>query len=184
MDCSTPGFPVYYQFPELDQTHVHAIQPSCPLSFPFPPAFNLSQLLGLFQWVSISHQVPRILELQLQLNIYLMKNEFFKCLTRNSSFRWIIIFMNVFVNIWSNLWTIILAFGCSVTKSCLPPCDPMDCSKAGSLVLHLSWSLLKLMSLESVMLSNHLILCSPLLLLPSIFARMEVFYNEFVLCIR
>ena len=135
MDCSTPGFPVYYQFPELDQTHVHATQPSCPLSFPFPPAFNLSQLLGLFQWVSISHQVARILELQLQLNIYLMENEFFKCLKRNSSLR-LIIFMNVFVNIWSNLWTIILAFGCSVAKSCLTPCDPMDCSKAGSLVLH------------------------------------------------
>ena len=130
-----PGFPVHHQFLELDPTHVHAIQPSCPLSFPSPPAFNLSQLLSLSQWVRISHQVARILELHLQLNIYLMENEFFKCVKGNSSLRLIIIFMNVFVNIWSNLWTIILAFCCSIAKSCLTPCDPMDCSKAASLVL-------------------------------------------------
>ena len=46
MDCSTPGFPVLHHLPEFDQTHVHwvgdAIQPSCPLSSPSPPAFNLS----------------------------------------------------------------------------------------------------------------------------------------------
>ena len=68
--CSTPGFPVHYQHPELAQTHVHrvsdAIQSSHPLSFPFPPAFNLSQHQGLFQWVSSSHQVAKVLELQLQ----------------------------------------------------------------------------------------------------------------------
>ena len=53
MDWSTPGFPIHYQLPELTQTHVHrvgdAIQPSHPLSSPSPPAFNLSQHLGLFQ---------------------------------------------------------------------------------------------------------------------------------------
>ena len=47
MDCSTPGFPVHHQLPELAQTHVHqvgdAIQSSHPLSSPSPPAFNLSQ---------------------------------------------------------------------------------------------------------------------------------------------
>ena len=47
MDCSTPGFPVHHQLPEPTQTHVHcfsdAIQPSHPLSFPSPPALNLSQ---------------------------------------------------------------------------------------------------------------------------------------------
>ena len=47
-----------------------------------------------------------------------------------------------------------------------------------------SWSLLKLMSIESVMLSNHLILCLPLLLLPSIFPSIRVFSNESLLCIR
>ena len=53
MDCSFPGFPVHHQPLELAQTHVHqvgdAIQPSCPLSSPFPPVFNLSQHQGLFK---------------------------------------------------------------------------------------------------------------------------------------
>ena len=47
-----------------------------------------------------------------------------------------------------------------------------------------SWSLLKLMPIESVMLSNHLILCHPLLFLPSIIPTIRVFSNESVLCIR
>ena len=47
-----------------------------------------------------------------------------------------------------------------------------------------SWSLLKLMSIESVMLSNHLILCHPFLLLPSIFPSIRIFSNESALCIR
>ena len=46
------------------------------------------------------------------------------------------------------------------------------------------WSLLKLMSIESVMPSNHLVLCCPLLLLPSIFPSIRVFTNELILCIR
>ena len=56
MDCSTPGFPIHLQLPELTQTHVHwvsdTIQPSHPLSPPTPPALNLSQLQGLFQWIT------------------------------------------------------------------------------------------------------------------------------------
>ena len=70
MDYSTPGFPVHHQLPELAQTHVHrvggAIQPSHPLSSPSPPAFNLSQHQGLFQWISSSHQVDKVLEFQPQ----------------------------------------------------------------------------------------------------------------------
>ena len=69
MGCSTSGFPVLHHLPELAQAHVHwvsdTIQPSCPLSPP-SPAFNLSQHQGLFQWVSSSHQVAKVLELQLQ----------------------------------------------------------------------------------------------------------------------
>ena len=69
MDCSTPGFPVHHQVPELAQTHVHrvgnAIQPSHPLSSP-SHAFNLPQHQGFFQWVGSSHQVAKGLELQLQ----------------------------------------------------------------------------------------------------------------------
>ena len=56
-----------------------------------------------------------------------------------------------------------------VTQSCLTLCNPMDCSNPGFLVLHISWSLLTFMSIESVMSSNHLVPCHPLLLLPSIF---------------
>ena len=70
MDCSTPGFPVHHQLPELSQTHVHqvgdVIQSSHSLSSPYPPAFNLSQHQGLFQWVSPLHQVAKVLEFQLQ----------------------------------------------------------------------------------------------------------------------
>ena len=71
----------------------------------------------------------------------------------------------------------------SVAQSCLTPCDPMDCSTPGFCVL-ISWSLLKFMSIESVMPSNHLILCDPLLLLPSIFPNIRVFSNKSVLRIR
>ena len=70
MDCSTPGFPVHYQLLELAQTHVHwvsnAIQPFHSLLSPSPPAVNLSQHQGLFQWVSSLDQVAKILEFQLQ----------------------------------------------------------------------------------------------------------------------
>ena len=70
MNCSTTGFPVLHYLPEFAQTHVHwvgdAIQPSHPLSPTSPPAFNLSQHQGLFQWVSSLHQVAKVSELQLQ----------------------------------------------------------------------------------------------------------------------
>ena len=69
MDCSRPGFPVYHLLPEPTQTHVHevgdTIQPSHPRLSP-SPAFNLSQHQNLFQWVNSSHQVAKVLEIQLQ----------------------------------------------------------------------------------------------------------------------
>ena len=65
MNRSIPGLPVHHQLLELTQTHVHwvsdAIQPSHPLSSPSPPALNLSQHQGLFQWVSSLHQVAKLL---------------------------------------------------------------------------------------------------------------------------
>ena len=70
---------------------------------------------------------------------------------------------------------------CSVAQSCLTLCDPMDCSMPGSLSTTNSWSLFRLMSIESVMPSNHLVLCHPLLLSPSIFPSISVFSNETVL---
>ena len=67
---------------------------------------------------------------------------------------------------------------CSVVQSCPTLCNPMDCSTPGLPVHHQLPSLLKLMSIESVMPSNPLILCRPLLLLPSIFPTIRVFANE------
>ena len=64
-NCNTPGLPVHHHLLEFTQTHVHwvgdSIQPSHPLLSPSPPAFNLSQHQGLFQWVNSSHQVAKVL---------------------------------------------------------------------------------------------------------------------------
>ena len=69
MNRSMPGLSVHHQLPESTQTHVYrvgdAIQPSHPLLSP-SPAFNLSQIQGLFKWVSSTHQVVKLLEYQLQ----------------------------------------------------------------------------------------------------------------------
>ena len=67
---------------------------------------------------------------------------------------------------------------CSFTKLCATLCDPMDCSSPDSLSFTISQSLLKLMSIELGMPSNHFILCRPLLLLPSISPSIRVFSNE------
>ena len=70
------------------------------------------------------------------------------------------------------------------TQSCPTLCDPMNCSKPGLPVMTSTRSLLKLMSIESVLPSNNLVLCHPLLILPSIFPSISIFSNESVLCIR
>ena len=84
MDCSTPGFPVLHYLLELAQTHVHwvsdTIQPSHPLSSLFLWALNLSQHQVLFQWVSSSHQVAKLLAFQLQ-------HQSFQWIFRTESFR-------------------------------------------------------------------------------------------------
>ena len=68
---TAPRLPVQHQLLELAQTHVYrvgdAIQPFHPLSSPSPPAFGLAQHQGLFQWFGSSHQVAKVLQLQLQL---------------------------------------------------------------------------------------------------------------------
>ena len=70
MNSSTPGLPVHHQLLEFTQTHIHrvgdAIQPSHPVSSPSPPASNPSQRQGLFQRFNSSHEVAKVLELQLQ----------------------------------------------------------------------------------------------------------------------
>ena len=83
MDCSMPGCPVHHQLLKLTQTYVHwvceAIQPSHPLSSPSPPAFNLSQHQGLFQWLSPLHQVTKVLKFWLQHQSFqwIFRNDFF-----------------------------------------------------------------------------------------------------------
>ena len=72
----------------------------------------------------------------------------------------------------------------SVAQSCPTLCDPMDCSTPGFTVHQNSWSLLRLKSIELVMPSNHIILCLPLLLPPSVSASIRVFSSESVLHIR
>ena len=72
----------------------------------------------------------------------------------------------------------------SVTQSCPTLCDPWTAAHQASLFIMTSWSFLKLMSTESLMPSNHLILCHPPLLLPSIFSNIRVFSNELALHIR
>ena len=71
-DCSMPDLAVHHQLLELAQTHIHrvsdAIQPSHPLSFPFPPAFNLAQHQGLFKWVSSLHQAAKELKFGLSIS--------------------------------------------------------------------------------------------------------------------
>ena len=73
---------------------------------------------------------------------------------------------------------------CSVALSYPTLCNPVDCSMQASLSFTISWSLLKLMSIESMMPSNHPILCRPLLLMSSIFPSIRVFSNESALAIR
>ena len=73
---------------------------------------------------------------------------------------------------------------CLVAQSCPTLCNAWTATCHASLSFPISQSLLKLMSLESVMPFNHLVLCHPLLLLPSIFPRIMVFSNESVLHIR
>ena len=73
---------------------------------------------------------------------------------------------------------------CSVAQSCLTLCKPMDCSIPGFSVLHCLPDFAQLMPIELVMPSHHLILCSPLLPLPSIFPSVRVFSSESALYIR
>ena len=72
----------------------------------------------------------------------------------------------------------------SFTQSCPTLCNPMNCSTPGFPVLHISQSLVKFMSIELVMLSKLLILCFPLVSLPSIFSSIRVFSRELVPRIR
>ena len=73
---------------------------------------------------------------------------------------------------------------CSDAQSCLTLCNPWTAALQVSLSITISQSLRNLMSIESVMPTNHLILCHPLLFLPSIFPRIRIFFSESELHIR
>ena len=81
-------------------------------------------------------------------------------------------------------FAVVILYFSSMAQLCLTLCDPMDCSMPGIPVHHQLPESTQLMSIESVMPSNYLILCCPLLLLPSIFPSIRVFSNEPVLHIR
>ena len=72
----------------------------------------------------------------------------------------------------------------SVAQSCLTLCNPWTAACHASLSITSYWRLLRLMSIELLMPSNHLILCRPLFFLPSVFASIRVFSSELALCIR
>ena len=117
--------------------------------------------------------------------------------------KWVLVFHSLAVNYLTflGLTFIIYIMGremvvcCLVAKSWLTLCDPVDCSIPclpvprylkcqASLSFTISWSLFKLMSIESVMPFNHFIFCRPLVLLPSIFPSIRVFSTELAFCIR
>ena len=104
-----------------------------------------------------------------------MQTSITESLPREPNLNWHRVFLSLLSSVQFN----------SIAQSSLTLCDPMDCSTPGSSVHHHnSRSLPKLMSIESVMPSNHLILCCPLLLPPLIFLSIRVFSSESVLCIR
>ena len=82
------------------------------------------------------------------------------------------------------IWVTVSVNCCSVAKLCPTLCDLMDCAYQASLTFTISWSLLKFISIESVMLSNHLIPCHPFLLLPSVLPSIRVFSRDSALHIR
>ena len=161
--------------------HVHqvgdVIQPSHPLLSPSPPSFYLSQRQGLFhesvlhiRWpkywsfsfsISLSNEYSGLIAFGMECLDLLTVQGTLKSLVNHSSVQFI-----------------------SVTQSCPTLCDPMNHSTPGLPVHHQSQSLLKLMSIQSAMSSNHLILCCPLLLPPSIFPSIRVFSSELFLHIR
>ena len=155
MDCSMPGLPVHHQLPEFTQTHVHWVSDAIQ---PYHPLSSLLLLPSIFH----SNRV--------------FSNESVLCIRwpKYWSFSFSISPSNEYSGLISFRmdWLNLLAVQGTV-KSLL----------INSLVLSFLYSP-TLMSIEPMMPSNHLILCHPLLLSPSIFPSIRVFSNESALCIR
>ena len=163
MDHSTPGFPVLH-LPEFAQTHfywvVDVIQPSHPLSSPSPPAFNLSSIRVFSNESVLLIRWPKYCTIRLKCFIFVFKISIDRRMDKdvvhiyNGTFGSVLSRVRLFVT----PWTVAHQASLSITNT---------------------QSLLRLMSIESVMPSNHLILCPPRLLPPSIFPNIRVFSNEF-----
>ena len=127
MDCSMPGPLVHHQLLDLTHTHVHwvgdAIQPLHPLLSPSPPTFNLSQHWRLFKWVSSSHQVAKVLELQLQ-------HQSFQCIFLDH-FK----FMNTFL--WPRTCSSLINFFCMYLKRM---CNLLLCMIFYKMVSQVNWA--------------------------------------------
>ena len=107
----------------------------------------------------------------------------------NDTTYWLKWWLHAFTHMWQNdteLFRLSLSSVqfISANQLCVTTCDPMECSTPASLSITNSSTMLKIMPIESVMPSNHLMLCHPLLLLPSILPRIRVFFDESVLRIR
>ena len=141
-------------------------------------SYKLTFLLAVFY-----HSAERLswLEDWIQCGSWLCN--FMSCMSWIKSFK----FSDLqFLHLWRekgwNNWFGTVLFSRSVVSDSLWP--PRTAARQASLSITNSWSFLKFMPIESVMPSNHLILCCPLLLLPSVFSSIRVFSNESVLCIR
>ena len=181
MNCSTPGLPVHHQFLEFTQTHVHRVGDAIQPSHPVVPFSSCPQSLPA------SDTCP---------TRWILQSPLYNCGTWGPEklCPWTEATQPVshghpaWVQECRAPMTILCSF-CryqfsSVAQSCLTLCNPMDWSTIGLLSITNSQSLLKLMSTELVMPSNHLILCHPLLLPPLIFPIIRVFSNESAFHIR
>ena len=160
MGCSMPGFPVHHQVPELAQIHVHwvddAIQPSHPLLSPYPPALNLSPIQG-FSNESVGLYKSIMIYSQ---HCNIIQNI---CIALKSC-----ALSNHVVQLLSLVWLFV---------------NPWTATHQASLSYTFPWCILKFISFELVIPSNHIVLCHPLLL-PSIFTSIRVFSSEWSLPIR
>ena len=210
MDGSTPGFSVHHQLPELAQTHVHrigdAIQPSHPLSSPSPPACvwdteifkKRSSRCCPPETYTLWENRPKNIVLFVGCHLYQIHS------TQHSGWTiswkcWLLTNACLSVQLFATPW--ILACQASLPMEFsrqeywsgkpfpslqdLPDSgiEPITPALQADSLPSVSWSLLKLMSIESVMPSNHPIIGHPLLL-PSVFPSIRVFSSESVLPIR
>ena len=202
MDCSMPGFPVPHHLLKFAQVHVHCIsdtiQPSHLLMPPSPSSLNLSQHQVLFvRWpkywrfsISPSSEYSGLISLKINWFDLLAVQGTLRSLLQHPSSKASILWRSAFLII--QLSQVYMTTGktissvqfSSVAQLCLTLCDPVDCRMPGFPIHHQSQGLLKLMSIESLMPSNHFILRWPFIFLPSIFPSIRVFSNESVLSIR